>query len=310
MKSMLTFLLWAGVFSLLVAQEKNYPVVAEQGDGIFSILRKQGLDPVKYYEEFIILNAKNIKDGSKLQVGKEYLIPMALDSFKKTGVRIGSSEKKESPIFNSELSTMSHKSSKLVDAIYYLIPEAKSTNNNDFVNEITKNLAAELLVHGAKVFIIGSDSMDKKADVLSTELDKMGWYVETINKHYLQHSGKYQRLLIIEANGLIAEGDVKVAVYHHAKSDQGQRFANNIQNIFKKHSVSNSSFEDVDMIFKDKHSLYLAKNTLPAVSLLMIENNSKYSGKGVISVRSDKESFSDLIANGILKDYADLEIED
>ncbi|UWX54582.1 hypothetical protein NYZ99_17135 [Maribacter litopenaei] len=50
-------------------------IVAKTGDGIFSVLRKSGIHPIKYYEQFLVLNGDNIKNGSELIVGKEYMLP-------------------------------------------------------------------------------------------------------------------------------------------------------------------------------------------------------------------------------------------
>ncbi len=302
-------MLWISMSFMLLAQDNFYTVTAEKGDGIFSMLRKQGLDPAKHYEAFITLNIKDIKDGSMLHVGREYRIPKTMDSFKNTGMKVQISEGTETPIFDAELADMSHESSTLKDAVYYLIAENQTKEENKFVSDITKSLAADLMVHGATVFIVENKN-EKITDSESlTEVERMGWYVETINKRYLQNTGKYQRLLIIRANGLIKNGNVDVAVYHHNKSKKGQRFAQNIQNVFKENSISNRSYKDINMIFKDKSSLYLAKNTLPAVSLLTIDGSAKTVGKDAIPVHSDKKSFANLITNGILKDYADLEIE-
>src|SRR5690606_40436879 len=54
----------------------------------------------------------------------------------------------------------------------------------------------------------------------------------------------------------VCSSDLDVAVYHYNKSEQGQRFAENIQNVFKQNSVSNRSYKNVDLIFEDKNSLY------------------------------------------------------
>ena len=110
MKILSSLLFWVCTCSLLLAQNNPNMVVAKQGDGIFSILRKQGLDPVKHYEEFLKLNEGKIKDGSFLQVGVEYQIPQATDSFKKTGVTISTTNGIEEPIFDRELGKMSLKS--------------------------------------------------------------------------------------------------------------------------------------------------------------------------------------------------------
>ncbi|KQC31048.1 N-acetylmuramoyl-L-alanine amidase [Flagellimonas eckloniae] len=310
MKLIPTLLLWVGMSTMLLAQENEHKVIAEQGDGIFSILRKQGLDPAKYYEKFITLNIENIKDGSMLHVGREYIIPKAKDSFKETGVRVQMSNGTVDPIFDAELATMSRKSNSLKNAVYYLIAENKIEAENKFTDDIIKSLAAELMVHGATVFVIESGDEKVVERKPLSEVEKMGAYVETINKRYLQNNGKYQRLLIIRANGLIKNGNMDVAVYHHNKSEKGQRFAENIQSVFKRNSISNRSYKDINTIFQDKNSLYLAKNTLPAITLLTIDSGSKISKKDGIPVRSDKKSFTNWVTSGILKDYADLSIEE
>ncbi|WP_299487582.1 hypothetical protein [uncultured Allomuricauda sp.] len=294
----------------LFGQTEYYDVVAEPGDGIYSILRKQGLDPVTYYEAFLNANLENIKDGSQLHQGRTYKIPLVDDSFKKTGVKVQLTDEKETPIFDSELANMSLKSRTLGNAIYYLILEDPASRNK-FISDITNNLAASLMVHGAKVYVFGSEEENLTGDNQKPEAkEKMGQYIEAINKRYLQNSGKYQRLLVIRANGLIKNGNMDVAVYHHNKSENSQRFAENIQKVFKKNGVSSRSYKEAEHIFEDRNSLYLATNTLPVVSLLAINGDSKANRPNGVSIRSDKNTFTSLITNGILNDYADLEIED
>lgn len=311
MKFIPTLLLWGCTCSLFFAQELPNTVIAEHGDGIFSLLRKQGLDPVKHYEEFIKLNEEKIKDGSFLQVGVAYQIPKAADSFKKTGVQIVVENGAEEPIFDEELAKMSLKSEKLKDAVYYLIVENDAHQDNGFVRETTQNLASELMVHGAKVYILGNDNPEigEEGETEMTQTQRMDSYIDAINKRYLQNSGKYQRVLMIRANAVTGRGNMNVAVYHYNKSEEGQRLAENIQNVFKKNSVSNPQKGD-HMIFEDTNSLYLAKNTLPAVSMLTIENESPKSAEEKISVRPNKKLLANLLTNGIMNDFVDLEIEE
>ncbi len=294
----------------LFGQTEYYDVVAEPGDGIYSILRKQGLDPVTYYEAFLNANLENIKDGSQLHQGRAYKIPLVDDSFKNTGVKVQLADEKETPIFDSELANMSLKSRTLGNAIYYLILENPASQNK-FISDITNNLAASLMVHGAKVYVFGSeDEYLTEGDQKTNGKEKMNQYIGAINKRYLQNSGKYQRLLVIRANGLIKNGNMDVAVYHHNKSENSQRFAENIQKVFKKNSISSRFYKEAEHVFEDRNSLYLAANTLPAVSLLAINGDSKANRPNGVFIRSDKNSFTSLITNGILNDYADLEIEE
>src|SRR5690606_41954597 len=87
MRTLKFLLLCLLAHSLAFAQEiPYYTVVAKAGDGIFSLLRKEGLDPVKHYGEFLELNAGMLHGGSFLKVGEDYRIPKSGDAFKNTGV--------------------------------------------------------------------------------------------------------------------------------------------------------------------------------------------------------------------------------
>ena len=294
---------------MLLAQDNFYTVKAEKGDGIFSMLRKQGLDPVKHYEAFIDLNKNNIKEGSLLQIGKEYRIPVTNDSYKSKGIRVLAAQQAEEPIFDKELGGMSHEGKTLRNAVYYLITEDSTSAQNKFVADIVKNLAAELLEQGASVFVMGDgDEEEKVASDQLTKIDRLGNYIDAINKRYLQNHGKYQRLLIIRANGILEAGNLDVSVLHHGKSEQGQRLAENLQHVFKANSTVKKTNID-SRAFDDKSTLFLARNALPAISLITVNKRSQNRAKGAIPVRSDKRKFAHWITDGILKDYADLQIE-
>lgn len=305
MKSRLSLLFWVWACTFIFAQESTYyNVVAQQGDGIFSLLRKQGLDPAKHYGEFLELNSDKIKKGSALKLGEEYKIPYADDSFKKTGVLVEAIKDAEEPIFDKELAQMSLKSDKLKDAVYYLITEG----DQDFMKDITQRLAAELMVNGAQVYVMGDEiAKNLVAEDISTK-DVMGDYIKVINKRYLQNTGKYQRVLFIRAQNVTSSSNMHVAVYHYNKSTQGQRFAQNLENVFKENSISSKSSDEASLVFEDQNSLYLARNILPAISLLTIESGANTS-ESKISLKPNKKEFANLISNGIINDYVDLEFE-
>lgn len=306
----------------ILGQANENVVVAENGDGIFSILRKQGLNPAKYYAEFVKLNEKNLRNGSELHLGREYIIPYAEDSFKRTAIQVQADKKEEESIFKAELATISPKSTKLKNAVIYLISGNNLTEKssvNRIADEITLNLAQELMVHGAQVYLIESEEDDKhflvkEAQNKNTEgamadLSQMQEYVEIINKKYLKHHGKYQRLLITRVNTNITEKHCEVSVYHHNSSEDGRSIAANIQRVFNENSIESKPFKEYTEIFTDKNNLYLAKNALPAITLIEIGNSKKPTIEDGILVKSNQELLSNLITSGVLNDYADLEIE-
>ncbi|NDV15094.1 hypothetical protein GO009_03580 [Muricauda sp. TY007] len=309
MKSRLTLLFWVWACTFIFAQKSDfYNVVAEQGDGIFSLLRKQGLDPAKHYGEFLELNSDKITEGTALKLGEDYKIPYADDSFKKKGVLVEVVKDAEEPIFDKELAQMSLKSDRLKDAVYYLIAENNSDTDKGFVKDVAQRIAGELVVNGAQVYVMGDEIMGNLETQRESTENTTGDYIKVINKRYIQNAGKYQRVLFIRAENVSGSGNMDVAVYHYNKSAQGQRFAENIQHVFKENSVSNITIDEASLIFEDQNSLYLARNILPAISLLTIENATNTS-KSKISIKPNKKEFANLISNGIINDYVDLEFQ-
>jgi len=304
MKLSITYFLCFSFAVFSYAQKAAYSVKAEQGDGIFSILRKQGLDPVKYYAKFVSLNQDNLKNGSQLYLGKAYLIPEAPDSFKTTGKQVSAENGNEAPLFDLELAQISPKSENLKNAIIYLIANTSGSKSLKSVErlrkEMTISLAQELMVHGAQVYVI---------DNAGGEND-MGNYVETVNSRYLKNQGKYQRLLVLNLNESIGSSKYfDVSVLHHGKNQEGERFAKNIQHIFNKHRVKNATRKKYTEVFTDEQNLYLAKNVLPPITLIDIGNTKDPSIENRISVRSDQKFISDIITDGVMNDYANIEIE-
>jgi len=63
------------------AQDSLITVTAEKGDGILSLLRKQGVNPYERYDDFIAMNMDNLRDSVHLYEGRTYRIPsIATDS--------------------------------------------------------------------------------------------------------------------------------------------------------------------------------------------------------------------------------------
>ncbi|EMR01244.1 N-acetylmuramoyl-L-alanine amidase family protein [Cesiribacter andamanensis] len=61
----------------LLAQETHPTATAERGDGIYTLLRKHGLDPAQYLKPFVALNRDKLGKDSSLHVGRTYLLPLA-----------------------------------------------------------------------------------------------------------------------------------------------------------------------------------------------------------------------------------------
>lgn len=287
-------------FSILIvfAQKPTITVVAQNGDGIFSLLRNEGIEVAKYYEEFIKLNDDKIKNGSHLIVGKEYEIPYAHDSFKNAGVRIQFPDESEEPIFKNELASLKRIDSTMLNTVYYLI--TNNSNSNIVQNEIAERMARKLLQRRAKVYLLNyskSDSLDL-LDMTST-----------INKKYLKHSGHYQRVLVLKTNGMNSATMTNVTVYHNAESKEGRKLADNIIMVMGKNTIRQKSLDEYAGVFSDFKSVSFAKNVLPTLTFIELGSGTNNAVKS-LKVSSNKKNIADWITNGILMDYSKLDFED
>jgi N-acetylmuramoyl-L-alanine amidase len=73
----LLFIINLFTIAFSLAQSSQKTVVAGEGDGMYSLLHNNGLNPVKYSKEFIELNKKNLGPYNGLYTGRTYLLPIA-----------------------------------------------------------------------------------------------------------------------------------------------------------------------------------------------------------------------------------------
>lgn len=279
----------------VISQENLETVVAKNGDGILSILRKEGIDIAKYYEQFLELNQAKLNNGSRLAIGETYVIPYAPDSFKNRGISISISDDKEHPIFEGELASLRRKDSSLVNTVYYLIE-----HNNTPKEGVSMGMARKLLQSGARVYLLESNVKDS--------LDLID-YVSVVNKKYLKHNGDYQRLMIIDNSDAISKTNAEVTVYHYAEREESKRLADNILKVLGEDGINHETLDDYSMVFTDFKNIAFAKNILPPITFIDMDSKSDAEHK-TIKVAADKDNITNLITDGILSDYTNTEFID
>ena len=318
---------------VLSAQDTLKTVKAESGDGIYSLLRKQGIDPIKYYEDFINLNQSNLKDGSQLYIGRTYTLPNAPDTLDKIGEEIRLPEAMEYSIFGKELATVTPVSTKLEGTVYYLVsghggpdPGAVEHYNgtllaeDEYAYDVTLRLARELLSHGAMVYVIVRDENDGirnermlKADIDEVvypnkpiplgQLERLEQRVEVVNELYLKNTGKYQRLLVTHVDSRSKGQNIDVFFYHHEKSKNGEKLAESIHKVFKRKYKQYQPNRIYEGTFSDRSSLYLVKNTLPAMAYIEIGNIRNKKDQRRILVPENRQALAKWISEGVIEDW-------
>jgi len=304
---------------------------AEDGDGIYSLLRKQGLNPIKYYSNFLELNADNLRNGSELYVGRTYQIPLADEGSSDTGVSLGSGA--EYPIFGPDYEYVEPVSSRLKGAVYYLIsghggpdPGAIERHNgkiiaeDEYAYDVTLRLARELLANGAMVYVIIRDSNDGIRDERTLEIDndevtypnqaiplgqleRLQQRVGAVNELYLKHKGAYQRLIVTHVDSRSEGKNIDVFFYHHQQSQNGKHLAECIHKTFQENYHRYQPNREYTGTFSDRSNLYLVKNTLPAMAYIEIGNIHNKRDQRRILDPENRQALAKWISEGVMLDF-------
>jgi N-acetylmuramoyl-L-alanine amidase len=322
------------------AQDSLKTVVAERGDGILSLLRKQGIDPYEHYDDFIAMNMDNLRDSIHLYAGREYRIPPAdldtvevVEAIQRKSSEVKNIKTREIPILGAAHSTVLMRSERLKGNVYYLVsghggpdPGAmakyggKTIAEDEYAYDITLRLARELIAHGAMVYVIIRDENDgiRNDRILEIDHDEVAYLgkpiplnqvkrlkqrVDIVNDLYHRHRGHYQRLIVTHIDSRSIGKNIDVFFYHHEKSKNGKRLAESIHRTFQKNYKKYQPNRVYSGTFEDRTSLYLVKKTHPAMTFIEIGNIRNKKDQRRILVPDNRQALAKWIAEGVLLDY-------
>tara|TARA_R110002050_G_scaffold204522_3_gene340090 strand:+ start:29285 stop:30310 length:1026 start_codon:yes stop_codon:yes gene_type:complete len=309
-------------------------VIAEKGDGILSLLRKQGADPYEIYDEFISLNVHNLRDSVHLFEGRSYLIPtISSDDNPKVETTTKPVKGLSYEIFGKKYAQVEVQSTKLEGAVYYLIsghggpdPGAMTTyagvaiSEDEYAYDVTLRLARELLANGAMVYVIVRDPDDGIRDDRILEMDRdevvypneeiplsqvarLKQRVDAVNKLYQENKGKYQRLIVTHVDSRSKGQNIDVFFYHHEKSTNGKKLAESIHKTFETKYKKYQPNRNYSGTFEDRTSLYLVRKTHPAMTFIEIGNITNEKDQRRILDPDNRQALAKWISEGVLLDY-------
>ena len=325
---------------VLLAQDSLLTITADKGDGVLSVLRKQGVNPYDYYDAFLELNTANLRDSVHLYEGREYLMPRIIldtvpivDSLQKIAEEVKDIEGDVFEIFGKEHETVLSKSERLNGNIYYLVsghggPDPGAMANyagipiaeDEYAYDITLRLAKELLAHGAMVYIIIQDENDGIRDERILEIDRdevaypdkviplnqvarLKQRVEIVNNLYKTNKGKYQRLIVTHVDSRSKGENIDVFFYHHEKSKNCKKLAESIHKTFKEKYKKYQPNRTYSGTFLDRTSLYLVKKTHPAMTFIEIGNIKNKKDQRRILDPDNRQALAKWISEGVLLDF-------
>lgn len=329
--------------SLLFAQTLHKKVVAKSGDGIYSLLRKNDLDPNIYFNDFVKLNKDKLGKNQSLFIGRSYILPIKKDTSAtaKTPVKavpLSSKTKKAVktiiyPIFGDKYSRVEIKNQILKGTVYYLIsghggPDPGAIgqygkfklSEDEYAYDVTLRLARYLIEHGALVYMIIRDKNDGIRDqnilpmdkdevcfrdkaIPYNQLERLKQRTVAVNNLYAQYKGKYQRLVIIHLDSRNKGNDMDVFFYYHGRSKSGKRLAKNIQQTFKSKYAMYQPNRSYSGSLSSRSSLYVLRNTHPPTVFIELGNIRNSHDQLRFVLPDNRQALAVWIGDGIIRDY-------
>jgi N-acetylmuramoyl-L-alanine amidase len=171
--------------------------VAKAGDGIYAMLRRNGLDPALHLTAFLELNQGLIGKDNSLFAGTTYRLPLSTSEKAKGEEGSGPSVAEapaaaksgsgtlEYPLFGKNYARVEVRDQQLMGAIYYLSsghggPDPGAIGQygvhalaeDEYAYDVTLRLARRLMEHGATVYMIVQDPNDGIRDEAILALDR------------------------------------------------------------------------------------------------------------------------------------------
>ena len=211
----MNFLRYLLLFSLLLVsyclsgQTTSTEVKAKEGEGVYSLLRRHGLNPAEHLQSFLELNQERLGEGNSLLLHKSYALPLmtasaapltviqvdSIEASKVSKVEKASLplEKKNNttildvPLFGPEYARVEVKGEELKGAVYYLVsghggPDPGAIgqygpyrlSEDEYAYDVTIRLARRLMEHGATVYMIIEDENDgiRENSILEMDTDE------------------------------------------------------------------------------------------------------------------------------------------
>ncbi len=308
-----------------VAKAQDYPVVkAENGDGIYSLLKRNGLSPEKYLDDFIKLNKSKLGKDNSLFVGRDYKLPIAKQENEGKGIAFD--------IFGEKYKYVKQVDNQLDGAIYYLIsghggPDPGAIGHlgnhtlceDEYAYDVTLRLAHCLMEHGATVYMIIRDDndgirddsflipdKDEKCypglDIPRSQLARLRQRKDAVNKLYMANKGKFQRLLIIHVDSRSKSENIDVFFYHDERSSSGEKMADILQSTFRKkynYYQPNRGYNGS----VSTRNLFILKYSYPTAVFTEIGNINHKRDQQRLIVPGNRQALAEWLAEGMIADF-------
>lgn len=311
-------------------------IKAQKGDGIYAILKQNGLPPKECFKEFIDLNKNILGKNNTLIIGRTYRLPFNTEIKNEPRVSgpVASAfqEKKAYEIFGNKYREVTIKTKELSQAVFYLMsghggpdPGAIGSLNghilceDEYAYDVTLRLARNLIERGATVYMIIRDPNDGIRDekylkpdrdevcfpddpIPLSQLGRLRQCTEAVNKLYLQNKGKFQRMIVIHVDSRSQKQNIDVFFYHDKRSDAGKKLAITLKDTFGQWYARHQPTRGYKGTVSERN-LYVIKNTFTPSVFIELGNINHTRDQQRFIYSDNRQTVSNWLRDGLLEDY-------
>ena len=311
-------------------------IKAEKGDGIYTVLKQNGLPPNEYLDLFIELNKTKLGKENTLIIGRVYRLPIKAKIDSLIQHSIPAKEvvpvKKVYEIYGKNYNEVTIKSKDLFGTVYYLMsghggPDPGAIGflaghqlcEDEYAYDVTLRLARNLTERGATVYMIIRDPNDGIRDdaflisdkdevcfpdqsIPLSQLARLRQSTAAVNKLNAENKGKFQRLVVIHVDSRSKKENIDVFFYHNKGSKSGEKLAYTLKETiglrYAKHQPSRGYDGSVSA-----RNLYVIKNSIPTSVFIELGNINHTRDQQRFIASDNRQAVSNWLRDGLIEDY-------
>ena len=334
MKFIYSILIFIIVCIPIIGNAQQKEVIAEQGDGIYRLLTRNGLSFSEYGNAFIELNKQNLGANNTLLTGVKYILPNATTSGTppQTSTTNNTATIKTFDIFGPAYKDVEITGNELNGAIYYLVsghggpdPGAvgKYGNNtlceDEYAYDVTLRLARNLIQRGATVYMIVIDPNDGirdesilKADkdevcypnltIPLNQLNRLKQRTDAVNNLYSKNRNAFQRMVCVHIDSRSNGENIDVFFYHDRRSNTGQRAARILQQTFQDKYNANQPGRGYKGTVTSRN-LYELRNSFPVAVFIELGNINHQRDQQRFIIADNRQALANWLLQGLITDF-------
>ena len=311
-------------------------IKAQKGDGIYGVLKQNGLPPKEYLDLFIELNKTKLGKGNTLIADRVYRLPIkpTTDSLIQTTSqpRENVAVKKVFEIYGKNYNEVTIKSKELEGAVYYLMsghggPDPGAVGflgghmlcEDEYAYDVTLRLSRNLTERGATVYMIIRDPNDGIRDesFLTPDKDEVCFPdlaiplrqvarlkqgTEAVNKLFAQNKDKFQRLVVVHVDSRSEKKNIDVFFYHDPGSKSGKNLADKLKETFGLRYAQHQPNRGYSGTVTERN-LYVIKNSFPTSVFIELGNINHTRDQQRFIVSDNRQAVSNWLRDGLIEDF-------